>query len=106
MRVSLSSGDPRETVRHEGIHALKQAGLFSRKEWNTLLRVAQSEDWIGKHSVRERYSELFKKGKPTEAAYEEAIADEFAEWAFARSNPPTGIKRLFPNTPNLSLIHI
>ena len=75
------NGDSRRVLRHEAIHALKNMGMFTRAEWSALTQAAKRNDWIGQHGIADRYPHLFDdRGRPTEAAVEEAIADEFAAW--------------------------
>ena len=73
-------GNPRETLRHEAVHALKNLGLFTDPEWSVLNETAKSKKWIEKHRIADRYPGMMQDGQPTEAAVEEAIADEFAAW--------------------------
>ena len=82
IRVALQ-GDPRRVLRHEVIHALKNAGLFTPAEWSALINAATRGKWLEKHRIKQRYPGLFytggaMDGKPKPAAMEEAIADEFA----------------------------
>ena len=91
-------GNPRETLRHEAIHALKNMGLFTKAEWSALRKSAESKKWIEKHGISERYPGMFSEdGSIDEAAYEEAIADEFAAWVEGRKDAGRGaaIRRVF-----------
>ena len=54
-----STGNPAATLRHEVIHALRNAGLFSDSEWKALRRDAVSKGWLTKYRVKERYPELY-----------------------------------------------
>ena len=63
------------TLEHEAIHALRDAGLFTRTEWSLLTAAAQ-RDAAAMASVRRRYPDL-----DAEAQLEEAVADRFARWA-------------------------
>lgn len=65
------------TARHEVVHALKSVGLFKPQEWQALEDAARTQDWIGKHKIRERYKNLAEDDNTT-AMLEEAIAEEFS----------------------------
>ena len=81
--VALNTGDdPRRIVRHEVIHPLRELGMFTDEEWSVLKYQAIKEDWAGKYRIKDRYPELFNGDQPTEAAYEEAIADDYSFWGF------------------------
>lgn len=79
IQVALND-EPLSAIHHETIHALKDLGLFTNKEWGALMDAARNNNWIDLFSVNKRYPELFNNGNPTEGAYEEAIADAFARW--------------------------
>ena len=83
--------DPRKIVRHETIHALKEAGMFSDEEWSVLMRNVDKNDLFTKYKVRERYPEFFNGDNPTPLAYEEAIGDDYAEHVFQKTNPSSSI---------------
>lgn len=79
--------NPRSTVRHEAIHALRQAGVITAREWAVLSRMAQTR-WIEQYSIRERYEALYRERfdiRPEqleELIIEEAVADAMADhWA-------------------------
>ncbi len=84
IEVSSSALDPMRTVRHETIHALKDMGVLSSKEWNALEKTAEAEGWIEKHNIREkyeaRYREQFGEDGAEIAMLEEAIAEQYAQW--------------------------
>lgn len=69
------SRDVTATIGHETIHALRELGMFSDKEWEILTKRAQSE-WIKKYGIRERYEGILTEEK----VIEEAIADAFGDW--------------------------
>jgi hypothetical protein len=89
INVALDTRDPLSTVNHEAIHALKDLGLFTKFEWNTLRNKARTE-WVDKHNIKERYGAL----KP-EQAFEEAIAHEYSAWSKAQPRATTPIGRIF-----------
>lgn len=72
---SLESPDAVGTIRHEGMHYLRRAGILTDKEWSTLTKAAEDGDWIAKHRIDRAYGDL-----PRDRILEEAIAQQFAEW--------------------------
>lgn len=90
------SGDPVETLRHEVIHALRSAGLFTPQEWSSLRRAAmRSGGWLEKYDIKSRYPEYFEADTPSDPAIEEAVADAFGEWGLDRSDFSATGTRLF-----------
>ena len=83
-------GDPRQTLRHEVIHAFKEAGLFTDGEWEALSDAATEGKWIRKHKIDSRYPDL-----SAEEQIEEAIADEFADYTDGKSVTRPKAKQLF-----------
>jgi hypothetical protein len=75
----LLGEDPIGTGRHEAIHFLKDQGLFSDKEWNTLTEAAEQEGWKERYNIGDRYAKF-----SPEVHTEEAIAEAFREWAKAK----------------------
>lgn len=69
------SRDVTATIGHETIHALRELGMFSDKEWEILTKRAKSE-WIDKYKIRERYKGMLSEEK----VIEEAVADAFGDW--------------------------
>lgn len=92
--------DPRLTVRHEAIHVLRHAGVFTAKEWAVLTRVAQSH-WMHEFNIRERYESLYRQRfdlKPDQIEQlliEEAIAEAFADHLSTRPQDEALITRIF-----------
>lgn len=74
IRVSLSSSDPIRTLNHEALHAMKDLGMFSPKEWSTLEGMAKSK-WMDQYDIAENYGQETK-----EIQLEEAIAHAFADY--------------------------
>ena len=81
--IALDSPNPMRTLRHEGIHALKELGAFTPDQWRVLENKAKSE-WMGKYDIRNRYSHLSE-----EEMLEEAISDAFSD--FDQTKPPVGL---------------
>ena len=89
-------GNPTETLRHEIVHALRSAGLFTPKEWASLSRAAvRKGGWIEKYEIDRRYPEYFEADAPSDAAVEEAVADAFGEWGTNRSGFSATVTQLF-----------
>jgi hypothetical protein len=74
IRVSLSSSDPIRTLNHEALHAMKDLGMFSPKEWTTLEGMAESK-WMKQYDIAANYGQETK-----EIQLEEAIAHAFADY--------------------------
>jgi Large polyvalent protein associated domain 38 len=70
------SRDVTATIGHETIHALRELGMFSDKEWNVLTKKAKSE-WIKKYDIESRYKDAKISD---EKIVEEAVADAFGNW--------------------------
>lgn len=70
------SVNPKATLYHEVIHAMRNMNLFTAQEWAALSDAAKG--WMEKHDIAARYPNL----TPQEQI-EEAIAEEFAAWAAA-----------------------
>ena len=67
--------DPVGTARHEAIHYLRHAGLFTDREWGTLTDAAREENWIDRYNIGNRYAYA------PQHQVEESIAEAFREWA-------------------------
>ena len=74
IRVSLSSSDPIRTLNHEALHAMKDLGMFSPKEWSTLEGMAKSK-WMKQYDIAANYGQ-----ETQEIQLEEAIAHAFADY--------------------------
>jgi hypothetical protein len=74
IRVSMSSSDPIRTLNHEALHAMKDLGMFSDKEWSILEKQAKAE-WLKKYNIAENYGK-----ESQEIQIEEAIAHAFADY--------------------------
>jgi len=81
--ISMTAPNPIRTLRHEGIHALKELGAFTTDQWRVLTNKAKSE-WIDKYDIRNRYRSLNE-----EEMIEEAISDAFSD--FDQTKPPSGL---------------
>jgi 8-oxo-dGTP pyrophosphatase MutT (NUDIX family)/signal transduction histidine kinase len=76
--------EPMRALHHEIVHALREHGLISDKNWELLKAKIDREGWldrpIGKHkdSIRTRYA---GQNLTQESLHEEAVADMFAAHA-------------------------
>lgn len=95
IRVNQNAANPDHVMRHEIIHALRDAnlwgashGLFTPTEWRALSRAARSNDAIRK-AVEAAYPDLSASQQT-----EEMVAEMYADWASARAeNPPGAVGR-------------
>ncbi|HZZ36526.1 MAG TPA: hypothetical protein VFE03_12430, partial [Caulobacteraceae bacterium] len=98
---SLESPDAIHTARHEAIHALKEMGLFTDKEWRTLEEAATDDrpdangkptrpSWIDRYEIDRRYD-----GSPWHLQIEEAIAERFADWRREKPILPKALRPIF-----------
>jgi hypothetical protein len=85
IKIAIDAEKPMRVLRHEGIHALKELGAFSKDQWRVLENKAKSE-WISKYKILERYQGL---NLSPDALIEEAIADAFSD--FDQTKPPAGL---------------
>lgn len=76
----LLGHDPIGVARHESIHWLRDQGLITPREWNTLTEAAHSEGWNDRYGITERYGDV-PYAKDSDLMNEESIAEAFREWA-------------------------
>lgn len=89
--VSMQSRNPMATLRHEVIHALKELGAFTDKEWKTLERMAKQR-WINQflkqrktaegRSLYDVYQSIYQKDHGNLDGFDEYIAEEAIADAF------------------------
>jgi hypothetical protein len=95
----LFSENPLGTARHEGIHMLRQYGMFSEDEWATLSKAAKDEKWGDRYQIAARYDRL---GVPEEGKIEESIAEAYRDWAANRKDQPvTPVTTIFQKMQDL-----
>lgn len=75
------SMDPKATLHHEAIHALRHMNLFTPAEWRAL-EIKAARSWVEKYDIAKRYPDAL----PSEQI-EEAIAEAFADWAKGQYQP-------------------
>jgi hypothetical protein len=76
------------TLHHEAIHALKEMGLFSQKEWATLSKIAKDK-WIDQYNIDARYPNA-----SPEVKIEEAIASAFPDYMKQVGQPRGLLQRI------------
>ena len=86
--LSLDNPNIMSTFGHEQLHALRDMGMFSDKEWDILSKKAKSE-WIKKYNIERRYA-----NKSEEVKIEEAIASAFADYTTMTGAPRTLFTRI------------
>ena len=88
--IAMDAENPMRTLRHEGIHALKELGAFTPEQWRVLENKAKSE-WMSKYDIANRYAGL---NLSADEMIEEAIADAFSDFAETKA-PPGMVGALF-----------
>ena len=97
INIAYDAENPMGTLRHETIHALKDLGAFTDKEWAILKKKAQDE-WIQTYIVNENLFEAYQNAHLKqvgsmkgfeEMIEEEAIAEAFKHFAVGKK--PSGI---------------
>lgn len=81
IEVALGPHDQMATLNHEVVHAIRELGLLTQKEWDALKTAADRDDGVKMANVRRRYK---GRGLGEEGLYEEAVADLFADWQAGR----------------------
>lgn len=98
IEIALNNPDQLGTLRHEAIHALRDMGLFTNREWAVLRKAAKR--WRRLHNI----DPVYKKFNYTEEMLdEEAIAHAYEAWALAGIGvPPTRtlIRKVFDKIKN------
>lgn len=97
IQVALSADNPMGVMRHEVIHALKELGAFTPKEWRVLESKAKSE-WIDRF-IREpglfdRYQQVYQDSNGSLDGFDAYIAEEAIAEAFKyfdATKPPPGL---------------
>lgn len=108
IQVALSAENPMGVMRHEVIHALKELGAFTAKEWRVLEGKAKSE-WVNKFireaGTYERYQQVYENATGSLEGFDEYINEEAIAEAFkyfdATKVPPGLVGNLFGRIRNL-----
>jgi hypothetical protein len=93
--IDMLSPDAKGIAHHEAIHALYRQGLFEPAEWAALSKAVDTEGWIERYGIKERYGDLTDK---PEYLKEEAIAEAFRDWAATKdsvNHPQTLVTQAF-----------
>lgn len=93
--VDMLSPNAKGIAHHEAIHYLYRAGLFKPAEWAALIKAAESEGWVERYNIKERYGDLSDK---PEYLLEESIAEAFRDLASTKdsvNHPKTLVTQAF-----------
>ena len=88
IQVSLAGDNMVRSLNHEAIHALRDLGFFSDKDWNTLSSAAR-KFWMEKYDIANQYPDL-----DADAQIEEAVAMAFGD----RQSQPAPVKSIMTKT--------
>ena len=95
IKLAMDSKNPIQTLRHEGIHALKELGFFTEQQWKALESQAEKV-WVNKYlkgviqdgeTGQTRYAAYVEMGLTEQEILEEAIADAFADFDASKAPP-------------------
>ncbi len=95
--VAYRSQDKRKTLSHEVIHALRDLGLFTKAEWQTLVEAARKM-WRKQYNIDGYYYHLIPYGQ--EYLDEEAIATAYGEYMAGNVQAGGRILRAFNKIRN------
>jgi hypothetical protein len=79
IQLSLAGDNLVRSANHEAIHAMRDLGFFSPKDWNTLSNLAKKK-WMKQYNIEKDYADL-----DLDAQIEEAVAKAFGD---RQSQPP------------------
>lgn len=86
--VALSTADPVRVARHEVVHALRQSGLLTDQEFDTLYRFADRLGLRQAYQIDTKYADAYGKAyghmgdaHVEQLLREEVIADMFADYS-------------------------
>lgn len=88
---SLDSADALGVGRHEAVHALRRAGLFTDSEWQALV------DMVHRGGLVDKVSRLYTP----EQRVEEAIANKFQDWRRTGGQDASFTGRIFKRISDL-----
>lgn len=75
IEIALDTADPQATMQHEAIHALRDLGAFTDKEW-ARLESRSRKVWMKRYDIQTRYGRF-----PESTQIEEGIAHAYADWS-------------------------
>jgi len=89
--IAMSSPEDMAAIlRHETIHALRDLGVISAKDWRVLEN--QAAGWRKKYGINEAYAGL---DLSQEKMNEEGIADAYAAWVSGQYKPVSVVENVF-----------
>ena len=95
IRVAVGPRAP-WNIHHEAVHALRNLGVLSPREWSVLEDAARRQGWLAEFDILKRYAFLAADGQ-----MEEAVAEKFAQWSTGRNQPQGGpLKRVWGRVRN------
>ena len=110
IKIAFDTTTPIRTLRHEGIHALKELGFFSDQQWKALEDRAKKV-WVNQYlkgvvqgEGQTRYDAYVEMGLTEQEILEEAIADAFAD--FDATKAPPGMIAAILNRMRLMINHL
>jgi hypothetical protein len=110
IKIAFDTTTPIRTLRHEGIHALKELGFFSDQQWKALEDRAKKV-WVNQYlkgvvqgEGQTRYDAYVEMGLTEQEILEEAIADAFAD--FDATKAPPGMIAAILNRMRLLINHL
>lgn len=110
IKIAFDTTTPIRTLRHEGIHALKELGFFSDQQWKALEDRAKKV-WVNQYlkgvvqgEGQTRYDAYVEMGLTEQELLEEAIADAFAD--FDATKAPPGMIAAILNRMRLLINHL
>ena len=93
---SMESPNAQWTMRHEAVHYLRNLEFLTPKEWETLSSAAEAGNWMHDYEVDERWPDLDHAQK-----IEESVAEKYAHWAKAKTEPKSFVERIFAKIKDL-----
>jgi hypothetical protein len=91
--------DAIQTFGHESVHAFRDLGLITDKEWSTLADAANKSNWANNPTVRksmEAYADRgYDEARTKELVLEEAIAEQFGDYLTKNIEPSAEMKPIF-----------
>lgn len=102
IQVSTAAPSPDAILHHEALHAMREMGLFSEREWQVLDRAAKA-DRERTARIERAYAGQLDGMDPADRAdilTEEVIADMYADWSQGRLQAQGALETLFQRIRN------
>lgn len=90
IEISLTRGDQETIFRHEALHALRDAGLFTEPEWK-ILDAQATKTWRARFDIDRRYA---RQNLTDEQLREEAVADAYGEFRAGTLDAKPPVQRI------------